>query len=327
MATVNTTQLQRSLGPVSKELILAALQKLAVADHFKIDSKVRDRKRYRFLTVTPDLKPYAKSNPDSIAADKMVWSEKYLEVKAATDEFDFDPEDYREKFEDENINTTAGDIPHWQHTLFQIAETILEKIYFDILWYGDKSLTTGPKHLRIIDGFFKQIDEMRADANSLINVVSTGTLTAGSGWNSNAQSGNTEASIKKVFNGLPKAVRNKGVQAYVSDTVFQWFEEDNRRNHGESGYFQDADGNKIYYLHGTNNKCRVMKADWMPDSSRMIIVTPKENIVYQHDQGLSDTMSKMTMKGDLHDKITIGFKCVFGCGIINDRELAVNELD
>jgi hypothetical protein len=70
-----------------------------------------------------------------------------------------------------------------------------------------------------------------------------------------------------------------------------------------------------------------MKADWIPDSSRMIIVTPKENIVYQHDQGLSDTMSKMTMKGDLHDKITIGFKCVFGCGIINDRELAVNELD
>jgi hypothetical protein len=48
----------------------------------------------------------------------------------------------------------------------------------------------------------------------------------------------TQKQASKVFNGLPKAVRNKGVQAYVSDTVFQWFEEDNRRNHGESGYFK-----------------------------------------------------------------------------------------
>lgn len=327
MSVLNVSALTRSLGPMSKDLILKTLMDVNLSQHFLVDGTVSDRKRFPFLKINPDLKKYAKTNPDNIKDDKMVWSERYIETKTATDEYSFDPEEYRIKFSDQGVKTTAGEIPKYQETLLQITSQILvDSIISTIIWNGDTSLTTGDENLRIIDGLKKQIVALKADANSGIIIVPTGAITGGTGWGATAAPGNIQDKVALVARGLPKGVQQKGYNVYLSQNLYNKYEEDERRKHGTANYYKDADGQECMTIHGSKYKGHVLEALWMPADSNMIIATRRENLVFAHDAGLDNNLSKMTLKMGLHDTFVIGFKFVFGVGIINPYELSVNEL-
>lgn len=325
MAVVNVSTLSRNLGPVSKDLIKKTLADIKLDQHFLVDGTVSDRKRFRRIKITNGLEAY--NTRDDADDDKIVWSEKFIEVKPATDNYPFDPEDYRTAFEDYNVRTSAGEIPKYQETLLQITQEILiDTIIQDVLWNGDTSLTTGVKSRRIIDGFKKQIVALKADSASGIIITNTGTLTGGTGWGATAAPGNIQEKVKLVAMSLPLGVRQKGYNVYLSADLWAKYEEDERRKHGIAAYYTDPDGGQYLTIHGSKNKGKIVEAPWMAATSQMIICTPKDNLVFAHDRDLDASLSKMTAVNLLHDKVKIGFKFVFGCGIINPTEMAVNEL-
>lgn len=325
MATVNVSALARNLGSVSKDLIKKTLADIKLDQHFLVDGSVSDRKRYRRIKIADGLEAY--NTRDDSSDDKIKWTEKYIEVKPATDNYEFDPELFREKFDDYNVRTTAGEIPKYQETLLQITQQILiDTIIQNVLWSGDTSLTTGALSLRIIDGFKKQIVALKADSTSGIIITNTGTITGGTGWGATAAPGNIQEKVKLVAYSLPVGVRQKGYNVYLSPDLYAKYEEDERRKHGIATYYTDPDGGQYLTIHGSKNKGKIVEALWMASNSQMIICTPKDNLVFAHDRDLDASLSKMTAVNLLHDKVKIGFKFVFGCGIINPEEMAVNEL-
>ncbi|SEM66088.1 hypothetical protein SAMN05192574_101375 [Mucilaginibacter gossypiicola] len=141
------------------------------------------------------------------------------------------------------------------------------------------------------------------------NVVSTGAVTGSS---------NPYKQVTSVFRALPDAVKARGAQIYLGNTIMEFLQDDFLST---TAKYTETDASGNMFLANTNKKAQLVPTTWQRGSN-MIIATPKENLLMGTDL-LSDN-NIVNVIPDVYS-IKMGMSGVLGFNFQDPEILCIND--
>jgi hypothetical protein len=174
-------------------------------------------------------------------------------------DFDFDPEEFRNTYLNNDSNA-----PYYDQALNQVATEYLDYLLRSTVYTGVRN-ASGTTPADICNGWGKIIADEIAATN--LTPIATGAITDANGV----------TKFEDLVAGVPVWMREKGFKIYCSYAKF-----DNFRKHYRTSFNFQFDKNSEGSYKMDNLNVEIMPASWMGTSGRLIATLP-QNLVFGTD--------------------------------------------
>ncbi len=323
ISSVDVSALSDYINEHQAEIATEYLIGAEFATQVTLDFNVSNKKAYEKLVVTSGLKAF--DGIHNAEANKIVFSERTIQVEPLQDDYTFQAEAFRKKFIGDKVNITGGEIPKMQEQLSGIFKKNVSILNNDIIYGASKARpNTDPSRLRQIDGYGKQIADLVADGSSGIIIRPTGTLTTGTGWGNSATTyGNIIEKIDDMDEGTSIQIANEPRNAYMSYPTYNKYIAEYKRRWPTGNIFRNSNGVDAIYTDTSKGMLKLEPCRWMGASNR-VFITPKKNLVFGTDIQNPD-FSVFTTQQTVY-ALNLGFKLIHGVLIVDPAAMVVNEL-